>query len=343
VRSSVFLVILFLSVGGDGQAAHGADSTEAAHSPPATKGDPWEKFNRRAFAFNEHLDKILVRPASLFAHGLTPGPLGKALHNLLRNLNEPVVIANDLFQHRIARAFATIVRLALNSTIGLAGTVDVAARLQIPHHANSFGDTLGRYGVGPGPYLYLPVLGPSTVRDLFGAGVDLTLTPMFYYQYRDSTEVLIFLNVLGGLDARAEADPDLRALMSDAADPYATLRSTYLQMRQGEVDEGRRGGPILPEIEDTGPPVGSVAPAPPQEGKPADQEPSALEPAPGPIPPQTSISSDPTAFWASTRDRYALADVRRVGGPASAAVDIPSEAANSPIEEAAPFVGLPDQ
>jgi phospholipid-binding lipoprotein MlaA len=232
---------------------------KAARAAQASRDDPWESFNRKSWAFNRQLDHV-VRPLAFLTRGLTPGPVGKGLHNVLTTLGEPVVAANDLFQHRIARGFATLVRLAINASLGLLGTVDVAAKLGIPHHHNSFGDTLGRYGVGPGPYLYLPVLGPYTLRDFVGAGIDLTLTPMFYYKYQDSTEVLIFLNVLGGLDTRAEADADLLTLLSNAADPYATLRSTYLQLRQGEIDEDR-APPRLPDIEDAEPEPGPAAQA----------------------------------------------------------------------------------
>ncbi len=230
------------------------------HSRPAAdvRGDPWERLNRRGFAINQSLDRILIRPLSIVARGLTPGPIGVALHNFLANLHEPVVFLNDLLQIRPRQAAASLARLVINSTVGLAGIIDVATHVGVPPHPNGFGDTLGRYGVGPGPYVFLPFLGPSDVRDLLGSGVDVVSTPLFYIYYPYKTDVGVTLAAIGGLDTRAEADEDLKTLLDNAADPYATLRSTYLQMRQGEIDEGRASVP-LPPLDDPEP--GSVEPA----------------------------------------------------------------------------------
>ena len=220
--------------------------------------DPYERFNRSNYALNARLDRFLIRPLSKVSSGLTPGPIGRAIHNVLRTLNEPIVILNDLLQIRPARAAKTAARLVVNVTVGLFGTVDVAKKIGVPYHPNGFGDTLGHYGVRPGPYLYLPVLGPSDVRDLFGGAVDTVSTPIFFVRYAYKDDVLLTLQIVGGLNERAEVDSELRVLLQDAADPYATLRSTYLQARQGEID----GGATPAALPDIGSPGADVAPDP---------------------------------------------------------------------------------
>ena len=229
----------------------------SAVAAPARNPDPFERFNRGNFALNARLDRFLIRPLSRVSSGLTPGPIGHAIQNVLRTLNEPVVILNDLLQLRPARAAKTAGRLFVNVTIGLLGTVDVAKKLGAPYHPNGFGDTLGHYGVEPGPYLYLPVLGPSDVRDLFGGGVDAVSSPIFFVRYAYKNDVLLTLNIVGGLNERATVDDELQTLLSDATDPYATLRSTYLQARQGEID----GGETPSALPDIGSPGADVAPS----------------------------------------------------------------------------------
>jgi phospholipid-binding lipoprotein MlaA len=229
--------------------------------------DPFEHFNRRNYALNAKLDKALIRPLSRVSSGLTPGPIGRAIHNVLRTLNEPIVILNDLLQIRPARAAKSAVRLVVNATVGLLGTVDVAKSIGVPYHPNGFGDTLGHYGVKPGPYLYLPVLGPSDVRDLFGGAVDTVSTPIFFVRYAYKDDVVLTLDIVGGLNERANVDSELSVLLGDAADPYATLRSTYLQARQGEID-GDATPAALPDIGSPGAdvPPAAVPPTPDASG-----------------------------------------------------------------------------
>ena len=231
--------------------------------------DPWEHFNRRNYVINAWLDRKIIRPVAFLSHGLTPGFIGKGIHNITTNLKEPVVILNDFLQIRPLAALKAVFRLAVNSTIGIVGAIDVAAKLRVPHHPNGFGDTLGRYGVGPGPYIFLPVLGPSDLRDLFGTTVDTASNPMTWVRYDANVDLTVGATVIGGLNTRAEADPDLKALLSDAADPYATLRSTWLQMRQGEVDD-KHALPALPDLGDPAAPADQPPPPPSSAPAPAD-------------------------------------------------------------------------
>lgn len=274
LRRSIFAVIL-------------AAATLSAASASAAPNDPWERLNRRGYAINQFLDKVLIRPAAMLYRALTPGPIGKGLHNAVINLSEPLVFINDVLQLRPRRAAQAAGRFAFNSTVGVGGLIDVVGADGIHHHDNGFGDTLGRYGVRPGPYLFVPVIGPSTVRDLFGAGVDIATDPVHWANYPYRTEIGVGGTAVGGLDTRAGADEDLKAILADAADPYATLRSVYLQYRQGEIDDVRGGdkSPALPAIDETAP-----APAMP------DIDESPVTPAPptpshGSAPEQRALSS----------------------------------------------------
>jgi phospholipid-binding lipoprotein MlaA len=266
-----------------------AGRTRPPHPSAATPGDPWERANRRIFALNQQLDRAVIRPLSRLASGLTPGPLGRAIHNFVVNLKEPVVIVNDLLQIRPGPAVRSAFRLVVNSTVGVLGAIDVAHALGDPAHKNGFGDTLGRWGAGPGPYLVVPVLGPSTVRDLFGSVVDDATVPIQTIDFPYRTEVDITVSIVGGLNERSDFDRDLDALLSGAADPYATLRSSYLQSREAEI-RGDKALPPLPDIEDATPPAaGAPAPDSPLPGSPSVEAspPAQQTPPPPAATPQT--------------------------------------------------------
>ena len=225
-----------------------------------TPGDPWEGVNRKIYSLNEVLDRLIIKPLSRFTSGLTPGPIGKVIHNFLVNLNEPVVIVNDLLQARPGPAFRSGFRLVINTTVGGLGAVDVAKAMGDPMHVNGFGDTLGRWGVSPGPYIIIPVFGPSSVRDLVGMIVDDATLPVQSVSYPYRTEVDITLVVVGGLNERADVDHDLDELLGGAADPYATLRSSYLQSREARV-RGQAVLPPLPDIEQESSPPAVAEPS----------------------------------------------------------------------------------
>ncbi|HWE45978.1 MAG TPA: VacJ family lipoprotein [Caulobacteraceae bacterium] len=235
-----------------------APSMAAAPDIDFARADPWEQQNRKFFKWNERLDARVVRPTALGYQHHMPGRLRRALRNILNNLSEPVVFANDVLQLHFTRAAVTAFRFTTNSTVGVLGVFDVAARDGAEHHANGFGTTMGHYGVPAGPYLYLPVLGPSTVRDLTGDVVDGFADPFTWARYANRVAITSAKTLASGLDTRARADVDLQALMETATDPYATLRSVYLQNRQSEI-EGDLGGKerALPDFDD--PPAAAPA------------------------------------------------------------------------------------
>lgn len=252
-----------------GTAAFSAVSPAAAQSPtvvvsalpPPAAGDPLERSNRRLFAFNEVLDRRVVRPAAVFVHHALPRPVRVATGNFLRNLGEPVVALNDGLQGRPGPAGEAVARFVMNSTVGVGGLADVATGAGAPHHDNGFALTLGRWGVGPGAYLYAPVLGPSTVRDSIGSVMDLATNPFGYVGL--PAAATLAPGVTSGLETRARLDPDLKSLHAVSTDPYATLRSFYLQSQAAKVAGGRLDVENLPDFGDPDEPatVAESAPA----------------------------------------------------------------------------------
>jgi phospholipid-binding lipoprotein MlaA len=255
----------------------------AAQAAAATPDDPFEHLNRQFFASTQGADQHLVLPLARLFHALTPGPIGEALHNFVTNLAEPMVVANDVLQARLGHAVRDTARIVLDTTVGLGGLIDVAAPAGLPHHDNDFGITLGRWGVAPGPYIFLPLLGPSTVRDAIGEGADAVMNPLNFVRFHGRLTLEVSSSVVAGLDRRIRSQGDMDALLSDAADPYATLRSVYLQDREAAV-RGESAPPVLPPIDDESP----AAPAPTQPS-----QPSAEAPAPAAGMAATAVPTDP--------------------------------------------------
>ncbi len=190
-------------------------------------------------------------PAALAYQKKVPGPVRRGIHNFLYNLREPVVFVNFVLQHKIGKAAETVGRFALNTTIGAIGLFDIAKRkpFRLPRRSNGFANTLGYYGVPNGPFLFLPIVGPTTVRDLLGGAVDRIVLPVSLGQGVTDPKFAIPAGVLGALDHRAEFDGTLHQLHDGVADPYARSRDFYLQRRQAEIDalKGRgpgNGGPL---------------------------------------------------------------------------------------------------
>jgi phospholipid-binding lipoprotein MlaA len=261
-----------------------------------TVEDPFEALNRRGYAINRAIDRAVLRPLALgYAHG-TPGFLQKALHNLIVLLSEPVVFGNDVLQLRIARAAGTFTRFATNATVGIGGLFDPATKWGIPHHNNGFGTTLGRYGVKPGPYVFVPLLGPSNFRDLIGQAVDLYSDPINQVHYQGRKDVTAGVWVVGGIDQRANAEADLEQIEQMGTDPYATMRSLFMQNREAEIHPGR-GVDIenLPSFDET---PSAPAPAAPPAAQPGTTSPSA-QASPPPAATDPSVAAPSSAIVAA--------------------------------------------
>lgn len=282
-----------------------ASSGAAQAADSASRIDPAEKVNRASFAIFEFFDRHLIRPAAIAYTKIFPAPLRDGVRHMLDNLGEPRTAANDIIQGRFKMAGTATLRFATNSTFGLFGFFDLATPGGLPRHVNGFELTLGRWGVKSGPYLFIPFLGPTTVRDGIGGAVNTFFDPLNGPLFRQAPTFLLAKGVVDGLDTRARADSELTAVLGDATDPYATLRSLYLQSQQSKIDDTATTVPALPDFDDgaasapttptpapsaapvsTTPPVLSAPPVPS-----ATPTPSApAEPAPAPAP----ASTDPT-------------------------------------------------
>lgn len=220
--------------------------------PGRIKGDPLEGFNRKMFRSNQSFDKAVYRPLAMGYKHAVPKPARAGLRNFFSNLTEPVVFLNYLLQLKFGKAGRTLVRFTVNSTLGVGGILDLARTegINIPHRDNSFGNTLARYGVGPGPYLFLPFVGPTTLRDVLGGPVDGAVLPVAIGKPFTDWRYQVASGAITGLDLRAESDADLRALFSGAVDPYATLRSVWLQNRAAEIAEIRHRKSAPTELDD---------------------------------------------------------------------------------------------
>jgi len=250
LRRSIFALTAFAAL-----ACAAAAQAQAPASPPpsdaATPGatsDPWEKLNRGVFLVSGALDIYAIRPVAVFYKRVTPRPGREGVHNIIDNLNQPVVFANQVLQLRPKRAAATFGRFAMNTGLGFGGVFDLASGAGLPSHPTNFGETLGRYGVGTGPYVFLPVAGPSSVRDATGKIVDIFLDPFTWINYGGREYFTGSRIVLGGLDARVAADPTLKYIQKTSTDPYATLRSAYQQNASFMENGGKVDVKSLPDF-----------------------------------------------------------------------------------------------
>jgi phospholipid-binding lipoprotein MlaA len=267
-----------------------------AMRPHHAKGDPLEGFNRRMFRAHQGFDRRFFRPAAMgYKHAL-PKVVRGGIRNVLRNLGEPIVFLNYLLQLKPGKAAETAGRFLINSTLGFGGLVDMAKTpgVRLPHRDNGLGNTLAFYGVKPGPYLFLPFVGPTTLRDLIGGRGDALVLPLGVGSPFDQLEYQIPSGVLSGLDARAEADDDLNALFAGAVDPYATLRSVYLQNRVAEIQQlkGAKKAKAGAELDDPlADPSADAAPAASPELADPLADPAAAPAAPA----QSDPLADPAA------------------------------------------------
>lgn len=219
-------------------------STVPSH-PTDDIADPFQGFNKAVFAFNDAADQALIRPIAKGYRAVVPRPARNGLRNFLRNLRAPVNLANEILQGDFRGAGDVLTRTAVNTLIGLGGTIDVAAMEGIPYQQEDFGQTLAVWGVDHGPYLVLPVLGPSSMRDGTGLAVDMALDPLnwYFYNVRPEDEGWRYARFAAeGIVKREELLDALDDLRRNSFDYYAALRSAYVQRRDSMVrDEGGVG------------------------------------------------------------------------------------------------------
>ncbi len=211
-----------------------ANPARPAAAPKTDARDPFEPLNRVSFEFNDAVDRALVRPVARGYRKITPQPVQNGFSNFFANAKYPVVIVNNVLQGKLATALADSARFLVNTTVGVAGFGDPATRMGLDSHDEDFGQTLGRWGVPAGPYLVVPLFGPNTLRDAAGSLADDFMEPRHYLE-DDSTRWTIW--AADRLDKRVRLlDADI--VLERAGDPYAFVRSAFLQRREFLLRDG---------------------------------------------------------------------------------------------------------
>ena len=227
--------------------------TGCATMPSSTEGpqdinDPLEPFNRVMFNTTLALDKAVLRPTALVYRRVVPEPIRDSLRNFLNNLDSPIIFTNDVLQGEFSRAGETLLRFGANSTIGLGGVVDVAKRWGYMRHYEDFGQTLAVYGVGEGPYLFVPLLGPSNPRDVVGWTTDIFFDPLTYARWREKFWYQTGRAAVDFVDLRARNIETLDEIEKTSLDFYASVRSLYRQSRNNEISNGATEVQDLPDF-----------------------------------------------------------------------------------------------
>ncbi len=203
-----------------------------------TETDPWESVNRKIFWFNESLDDYVVRPVAEGYRWLMPDPIQMAVGNVFSNLNDIPITVNNLLQFKFNNALTSSMRLVVNSTFGLAGLVDLASDIGLEKHNEDFGQTLGYHGVATGPYIVLPLLGPSSVRDAGGRVLDIASDPVFIGSFFVAPFIGPIVGSTRFTDARAGLLKNEKTVEEAALDKYEFIREAYLQRRRNLVHDG---------------------------------------------------------------------------------------------------------
>jgi len=213
---------------------------------PADPHDPFERYNRSMYQFNESLDKAIIKPVAKAYVAVVPKPVNKGVTNFFGNLDDVIVLINDVLQLKLPQAASDATRIIFNTTVGLLGFIDVASPMGLQKHREDFGQTLGYWGIGSGPYLVLPFFGPSSPRDGIGLYVDYSrFDPTFnLVEDKASRNAMFTIDVI---DSRAGLLSASRILDTAALDPYTFTREAYLQRRRYLVYDG---DPPIEEFED---------------------------------------------------------------------------------------------
>ena len=237
---SIFLLAFNANAGSDGELVLKKDS-------PQKIKDCFEKLNRATFSFNQGLDRALIKPIAKGYRKL-PDTIQRSTKNVVTNLSNLITIPNNILQGDVKTAIINTGRLAVNTTVGLLGTIDVANKIGFPkYEKEDYGQTFGAWGVGPGCYIVLPVLGPSTIRDTAGSFMNvLGGDPWYNASIHGNNEFLsegIYLTSksLNGINFRSENLESLDNFEKNSIDFYASFRSLYLQDRENKIKNDQRG------------------------------------------------------------------------------------------------------
>jgi len=213
--------------------------------------DPLEPLNRGIFEFNRHFDAFVLKPAAIGYRKMVPAFFRERVHTVLQTAESPVVFANDLLQGKLGRAGVTLGRFVVNATLGLGGLFDMASEMGLEYHDEDFGQTLAVWGADEGPYLMIPVLGPTNVRDGVGRVVDIFLDPATYIFADANTQKVLYARMGAiALDVRERHIETIENLEETSIDFYSTIRSLYRQHRDDAIRDGDM--PPLPPVPGVG-------------------------------------------------------------------------------------------
>jgi len=229
--TAIFLAASVLTLDGCGPRLTTLEERRAA----LENGDRFENVNRAVFEFNRTLDETLLKPVAILYRGIVPEWGRDKIKNFLANLGEPVTFINDLLQGEPERAGEALGRFALNSTVGVLGFIDVAREAGLERHTEDFGQTLAVWGVDEGPFLMLPLLGPSNPRDLVGLVADIFMDPFTYILPQAQRNQR---TALSAVSARAEFLEELDSIEKTSVDFYAALRNLYRGKRANDIRNG---------------------------------------------------------------------------------------------------------
>ncbi|MCB1563799.1 MAG: VacJ family lipoprotein [Alphaproteobacteria bacterium] len=216
--------------------------------------DPFEETNRQVFAFNNAVDKAVIHPIAKGYNEVVPQPARTGITNVLRNLKTPTTLANQLLQGDLEGAGNVVLRGVINTLIGVGGLFDVAGAENIPYEPEDFGQTLGKWGVDHGPYLVVPIIGPSSTRDYAGFFIDSLADPLRWYLFNIDEEGIYYGKVgMEYLTLRADLVDVLEDLEKSSIDYYAATRSAYYQRREALVedqDPESMSAPAIPDYDE---------------------------------------------------------------------------------------------
>jgi phospholipid-binding lipoprotein MlaA len=216
-------------------ASTGCTTIDAARGGPGQRLDPWEHWNRKVFNFNEDVDRTVLKPVATAYTDVVPQPVRRGVGNFFSNFADAWSAINNMLQGKFETGFEDATRVGANTLFGLFGILDVASEMGLDHHYEDFGQTLGRYGVGAGAYVVLPVLGPSTVRDAAALPLDRLASPPAFFS---GTRTQIGLTALQIVNTRAGLLGATRVIDDIALDKYTFVRDAYLQRRRSLIFDG---------------------------------------------------------------------------------------------------------
>ena len=197
--------------------------------------DPVEGFNRAMFAFNEGLDSVIVKPVATGYEAVLPSPIRTGVTNFFGNIDDLFIGVNNLLQGKIPEAFSDLGRVVINTTIGLLGVLDIASDAGLEKHDEDFGQTFGRWGVGNGAYVVIPVFGPRTVRDTVGLVLDVQADPVANHRPKGDRDIAMVLRLVNDRANLLAAD---KVVEEAALDKYSYVRDAYLQRRRNLIHDG---------------------------------------------------------------------------------------------------------